>query len=101
MAAATGREALEQIAARCPSAVVLDMALPDMDAFEVARAIRANAKQCNPALLLLHPPEPPDETVFRGFALGSDFQGVKQTDLHRVTTFLKRLFESWEQYGQP
>jgi DNA-binding response OmpR family regulator len=96
MAAASGREALEQIEARCPVAVVLDMGLPDMDAFEVARTIRANAKQCNPALLMLHPEAPLDETIFRGFALGSDFQGTKHVDLDLLTRFVARVFESRE-----
>jgi DNA-binding response OmpR family regulator len=101
MTAASGREALEQIAVRCPGAVVLDLGLPDMDAFEVGRMIRANAEQCNPALLLIHPAEPPDEMVFRGFSLGSDFQGVKHVSLAELTTFLARIFESWERYGPP
>src|SRR5690242_11423215 len=75
--AASGREALERIAERCPGAVVLDLGLPDMDAFEVGKTIRANAGRCNPALLLIHPSDPPDTEVIRGFMLGSDFQGVK------------------------
>src|SRR5687768_5774987 len=69
MTAASGREALEQIAARCPGAVVLDLGLPDMDAFEVAQMIRANSEQCHPALLLIHSTDPPDLAVIRGFQL--------------------------------
>jgi CheY-like chemotaxis protein len=101
MTAASGREALEQIATRCPDAVVLDLGLPDMDAFEVAKTIRANSERCHPALLLIHPADPPEMAVFRGFQLGSDFQGVKHACLDDVTCLLARLFESWERYGRP
>jgi CheY-like chemotaxis protein len=101
MTAATGREALEQIAARCPRAVVLDLGLPDMDAFEVARTIRANSDRCHPALLLIHPADPQDRDVFRGFQFGSDFQGVKHACLDDLTRFLARVFENWERYGRP
>ena len=101
MTAASGREALEQIAARCPSAVVLDLGLPDMDAFEVGKTIRGNADRCNPALLFIHPSHPTDTEVFRGFALGSDWQGVKPVHLDELATFLARIFKSWEKYSPP
>ncbi len=100
MTAASGREALERIAIRCPDAVVLDLGLPNTDAFEVARTIRANSEQCRPALLLIHPADPPDVDVFRGFRLGSDFQGVKHTCLDDLTRLLARIFEGWERYGR-
>ena len=41
--AGTGREALEQCARGTVSAVVLDVHLPDIDGFEVCRALRADA----------------------------------------------------------
>jgi CheY-like chemotaxis protein len=101
MTAASGREALEQIAARCPAAVVLDMGLPDMDAFEVAKTIRANSERCEPALLLIHPAVPSDTVVFRGFQLHSDFQGVKHACLDDLTRILARVQESGERHGRP
>jgi two-component system, OmpR family, response regulator len=39
--AATGRDALERIEAEHPDLVVLDVLLPDLDGFEVARRLRA------------------------------------------------------------
>src|SRR4249920_1539803 len=38
--AATGREALASIEARRPDLVILDVMLPDLDGFEVARRLR-------------------------------------------------------------
>ncbi len=40
--AASGRAALEAISARRPDLVVLDVMLPDLDGFEVARRVRQN-----------------------------------------------------------
>ncbi len=40
LAAATGREALDRIVTSSPSAVVLDLGLPDIDGIEVCRRVR-------------------------------------------------------------
>jgi CheY-like chemotaxis protein len=101
MTAAGGREALEQISARCPRAVLLDLGLPDEDTFEVAKTIRADSKRCHPALLLIHPADPPDMVIIRGFLLSSDFQGIKHACVDDLTRFLARIFESWERYSCP
>jgi two-component system response regulator VicR len=101
MTAAGGLEALQQIEARCPRVVILDLGLPDTDGFEVAKTIRTNAEQCNPALMLIHPTYPPDTEVFRGFALGSDWQGYKPVRLDELGTFVARIFDCWERYGRP
>ena len=41
--AANGREGLARIAAERPDLVLLDISLPEMDGFEVTRAVRADA----------------------------------------------------------
>jgi DNA-binding response OmpR family regulator len=86
------------MAARRPDAVVLDLGLTDMDAFEVARTIRADYK--GTALLLIHPPDWTDMAVIRGFQVSADFQVVKPC-LDDLTRMLARVFESWERYGRP
>ena len=101
MTAAGGLEALQQIEARCPRVVILDLGLPDMDGFEVAKTIRANAAWRNTALMLIHPTCPPDTEVFRGFALSSDWQGYKPVRLDELGTFVDRIFDSWKEYDHP
>jgi DNA-binding NarL/FixJ family response regulator len=48
--AADGREAIEAVRALRPKIVLLDVNLPDMDGFEVARSMSANASP--PAIVL-------------------------------------------------
>jgi len=42
MTASNGRDALEQIKESRPHAIVLDMTMPEMDGFEVARSLKSN-----------------------------------------------------------
>jgi len=49
--AATGAEALEQIARYCPDIVLLDLAIPKPDGYEVARAVRARPLAKSPLLI--------------------------------------------------
>ena len=48
-----GRSALEAIAAQRPDLVVLDVMLPDLDGFEVCRAIKENPATCNLPVIML------------------------------------------------
>jgi DNA-binding response OmpR family regulator len=52
LTAADGREALECAAARRPDLIVLDITLPVLDGFEVARALRAAHGEMPPILAI-------------------------------------------------
>ena len=46
--AATGREALDAVERRRPDLIVLDVMLPDLDGFEVARRLRQHEGRRHP-----------------------------------------------------
>jgi twitching motility two-component system response regulator PilG len=48
-----GKSALEAIAAERPDLVVLDIMLPDLDGFEICRAIKDNPETCNLPVIML------------------------------------------------
>lgn len=67
-AAATAREGLAEIARRPPSAVVLDVMLPDLDGFECLRRIRASSDV--PVVMLTAKGDETDRIV--GLEIGAD-----------------------------
>jgi DNA-binding response OmpR family regulator len=69
--AATGRDALSSIGARLPDLVVLDLMLPQVDGFEVCRAVRGNdATAALPIIMLTARAEESERIV--GLELGAD-----------------------------
>ncbi|MGJ3265057.1 MAG: response regulator [Salinarimonas sp.] len=67
-AAATARDGLAEIARRPPSAVVLDVMLPDLDGFETLRRIRASSDV--PVVMLTAKGDETDRIV--GLEIGAD-----------------------------
>lgn len=80
-----GEAAIERLAAHTYDAVVLDVMLPKMDGFEVARTMRERADY-TPILMLTARGRPED--VLQGFAAGTDDYLPKPFDLE---IFLARL----------
>ena len=69
--AATGQEALKQVATDPPSLVILDLMLAEMDGLEVCRRLRADPKTALiPIIMLTAKTEEADQIV--GFELGAD-----------------------------
>src|SRR5947209_5759793 len=50
--ASGGREALARVQARRPSLILLDVAMPDMDGYEVTRRLKAHLRRFVPVILL-------------------------------------------------
>jgi len=89
--AGTGEEGLKLIAAQNFDAVILDIMLPGIDGFEVARRLRA-AKNYVPILMLTARGRPED--VLNGFEAGADDYLPKPFELSifiaRLTGLLRR-----------
>jgi two-component system OmpR family response regulator len=89
--AATGREAIAAVAAFRPHLIVLDVMLPDMEGFEVAR--RLGAQQARVPIIFLTARDATDDKI-RGLTLGGDDYVTKPFSLEelvaRIRTILRR-----------
>src|ERR671937_2620768 len=88
--AATGQEALSQIAAEQPGLVVLDLMLPDIDGIEVCRRIRTRSDV--PIIMLTARDEDVDKII--GLEVGADDYMTKPFNprelVARVKSVLRR-----------
>ena len=70
-AARNGREALDLARAQRPSVIISDVVMPEMDGYELCRAIKGDAHLKNvPAILVTELSSPQD--VFKGLDAGAD-----------------------------
>jgi two-component system OmpR family response regulator len=90
--AADGRAALEAVSSFRPDLVVLDVMLPDLDGFEVAKRLRERADDT--PILFLTARDTTDDKV-RGLTLGGDDYVTKPFSveelLARIATVLRRF----------
>ncbi len=89
--AATGSEALQQVAIQQPALIVLDLMLPDIDGIEVCRRIRARSEI--PILMLTARDEDVDKII--GLEVGADDYLTKPFNprelVARVKSILRRV----------
>jgi PAS domain S-box-containing protein len=69
--AVSGPEALEAVARQDFAAVLLDVRMPGMDGFEVAREIRARPRSRFTPILFVTAGDDPDEAMLSAYALGA------------------------------
>src|ERR1700679_3364413 len=88
---ASGKDALHQAEIYEPDLMILDVMLPDMDGFEVCRALRAEGNDV-PVIFLTARDTPPDTT--RGLTIGGDDYVTKPFSVEalvaRVRAVLRR-----------
>src|SRR2546430_7422312 len=85
--AATGSEALSQVAAQEPSLIVLDLMLPDIDGIEVCRRIRKASDV--PILMLTARDEDVDKII--GLEVGADDYLTKPFNPRELVTRVKSI----------
>ena len=83
----SGREALEMLRSFDPDAVLLDIGMPEMDGYEVARRIRATAEYSR-ILLIALTGWGQEHDQRRSRAAGFDHHLVKPPDIDRLRELL-------------
>ena len=84
-----GASALALAAARIPEVMLVDIGLPDIDGYEVARRVRANAALASVVLVALTGYGQREDRE-RAFAAGFDHHFVKPVDPDELNAFLVR-----------
>lgn len=90
LTAHSGPAALSKMQRCQPDAVVLDVALPDMDGFEVCRRARAFPELVETPILFLTVKQHIDD-VLKGFGAGGDDYVTKPFDLRELTARIHAL----------
>jgi len=97
-AAGTGADAIAAVAARKPAVIVLDVMLPDIDGFEVARRL-AGARMGVPIIFLTA--RDATEDVVHGLTVGGDDYVTKPFSLEelvaRIRTVLRRSGQAMDE----
>lgn len=94
-----GKEALKKVETEKPDLIVLDVMMPHMDGFEVLKRLKADDKTKNIPVIMLTA-KAQDADVFRGWASGVDCYLTKPFNPLELLTFVKRIFESYEEQAQ-
>jgi PAS domain S-box-containing protein len=92
-AAASGKQALEELSAFMPAVIISDIVMPEMDGFELSRTIKSNEKLRDiPVILLTGLSDPED--VIKGMEALVDFYLTKPYDedflLSKVESIMDR-----------
>jgi CheY-like chemotaxis protein len=89
--ASTGREALALAVAFAPDLALVDLGLPDISGYEVARELRQQSSQ--PLYLAAVTGSSLAEDIARSFAAGFDEHVIKPIDERRIRMLLERADE--------
>ena len=86
--AASGAEAIEQLASRPPDAMILDVMMPDIDGYEVLEARRDRGLAPDTHVLMLTC-KTDERYLVRSWALGADAHLSKPTDPELIAAQLR------------
>jgi CheY-like chemotaxis protein len=89
-AATDGQQGLEKALADKPNLILLDIMMPEMDGYEVARRLRANPQTVNIPILMFTAKSQLDDKV-AGFEVGADDYLTKPTHPSELQSHVKAL----------
>jgi two-component system OmpR family response regulator len=89
--AATGREALTAVESRRPDLIVLDVMLPDLDGFEVARRLRQAEGAGNRVPIIFLTARDTTQDKIEGLRLGSDDYVTKPFSIEELIERVKAV----------
>jgi two-component system, OmpR family, response regulator MprA len=98
LAAGGGEDALTQVSAAAPDAVVLDVGLPDIDGLEVSRRLRASGNRV--PILMLTARDAVEDRI-DGLDAGADDYLVKPFDVGELKARLRALLRRTSPAGDP
>ena len=90
--AQNGEQALAAMAAEQPNIVLLDVMMPGMDGFELARKIRANGKYDHTRIIFLTA-KGTQEDRFQGYATGGEVYITKPFDNDELINTINEVVE--------
>ena len=90
--AQNGEQALAAMAAEQPNIVLLDVMMPGMDGFELARKIRANDKYDHTRIIFLTA-KGTQEDRFQGYATGGEVYITKPFDNDELINTINEVIE--------
>ncbi len=96
--AATGRQALERAAATGPALILLDVMLPDLDGFEIAR--RLTERGARVPIIFVTAKDSPSDAV-RGLTIGADDYVTKPFSLDEVVARVRAVLRRAGQAEPP
>ena len=90
--AENGEQALKAMASHQPHIVLLDVMMPEMDGFEVARTIRSNPEYDNTRIIFLTA-KGTQEDRFKGYATGGEVYITKPFDNDELINTINEVVE--------
>ena len=90
--AENGEQALKAMASHQPHIVLLDVMMPEMDGFEVARSIRSNPEYDNTRIIFLTA-KGTQEDRFKGYATGGEVYITKPFDNDDLINTINEVVE--------
>ena len=85
-----GKEALKAVADQCPDIIILDVMMPEMDGFEVARRIRENPDHQHVQIIFLTAKGTQSDRK-SGYALGGEVYLTKPFDNDELVSIVTEM----------